>query len=46
LAQAINSILDHPEKFRHTENTLSRLYAPEVAASEYEKLFEELSKTV
>ncbi len=46
LARGINTILDQPEKYHRGNEAIHQLYAPETIASEYEELFEELSKTV
>jgi glycosyltransferase involved in cell wall biosynthesis len=42
LAQAIISVLDHPEQYRKDAAEVARLFAPDTIAAEYEGLFEGL----
>lgn len=45
LAEAILSVLDHPDQYRGDINAIKKSYDPDSVAQEYEKLFQRLMKS-
>jgi glycosyltransferase involved in cell wall biosynthesis len=44
LAQAINEVLDHPERYQGDINGVIKRFAPQRIAEEYEQVFEDVIK--